>query len=311
MNADSTHRDKVTLVEVGLRDGLQNEAIPVSAEDRSRWFNGLADAGLRRIEAGSFVSPKWVPQMANTEQVMAGIQRRDEVSAEVLVPNSQGLESALACNADVIAVFTAASESFNRKNINCSIAESIARFQPVVAGAHDAGKRVRAYVSCVVGCPYEGPIAPAQVADVVTQLLELGADEVSLGDTIGVARPREIHALLDAVLPLVETDRLALHCHDTRGQALANIYAALERGIRTFDSAVAGLGGCPYARGATGNVATEDVLYLLQGEGFETGVDLQAVARIGETICRTLDRPNPSRVGRALAAARDDSADPQ
>lgn len=294
--------EKVTLVEVGLRDGLQNEATAVSHEDRARWFNALADTGLTRIEAGSFVSPKWVPQMANTDAVMQAIRRRDDVSAEVLVPNSKGLEAALAADADVIAVFTAASESFNRKNINCSIEESIARFEPVVSGAKSAGKRVRAYVSCVVGCPYEGPIAPGQVADVVQKLLELGADEVSLGDTIGVARPREIHALLDATLPLMPTENLALHCHDTRGQAIANIYAGLERGIRIFDSAVAGLGGCPYAKGATGNVATEDVLYLLQGEGFETGVDLHAVARVGQEICEMLDRPNPSRTGKALTA---------
>ncbi|BES71288.1 hydroxymethylglutaryl-CoA lyase [Marinobacter nanhaiticus D15-8W] len=295
-------REKVTLVEVGLRDGLQNESTPVSADNRVRWFDALADAGMKRIEAGSFVSPRWVPQMANTDEVMAQIQRRPDVSAEVLVPNTKGLEGALACDADVIAVFTAASETFNRKNINCSIAESIERFQPVVAGARAAGKRVRAYVSCVVGCPYEGRIAPGQVADVVKQLLELGADEVSLGDTIGVARPREVHALLDATLPLLPIENLALHCHDTRGQAIANIYAALDRGVRTFDSAVAGLGGCPYAKGATGNVATEDVLYLLQGEGFETGVDLDALARVGHEICEVLGRSNPSRTGKALAA---------
>lgn len=295
-------QEKVTLVEVGLRDGLQNESTPVSAENRARWFNALADAGHKRIEAGSFVSPKWVPQMANTDEVMDGIERRPDVSAEVLVPNTKGLEGALACDADVIAVFTAASESFNRKNINCSIAESIERFQPVVAGAHAAGKRVRAYVSCVVGCPYEGPIAPRQVADVVKQLMELGVDELSLGDTIGVARPKEIHALLDATLPLLPVENLALHCHDTRGQAIANIYAALDRGIRTFDSAVAGLGGCPYAKGATGNVATEDVLYLLEGEGFATGVDLHALARVGHEICDILGRANPSRTGKALAA---------
>ncbi|MAA64024.1 MAG: hydroxymethylglutaryl-CoA lyase [Alteromonadaceae bacterium] len=295
-------RDNVTLVEVGLRDGLQNESTPVSASVRADWYNALADAGLRRIEAGSFVSPRWVPQMANTDDVMRQIRRDAKLSAEVLVPNLKGLEGALASDADVIAVFTAASESFNQKNINCSIAESLERFQPVIAGAKQAGKRVRAYVSCVVGCPYEGPIAPAQVARVVEQLLAIGADEISLGDTIGVARPKEIHALLDATLPLLPTNKLALHCHDTRGQAIANIYASLERGIRTFDSAVAGLGGCPYAKGATGNVATEDVLYLLEGEGFDTGVDLDAVARLGDTICKTLDRANPSRVGRALTS---------
>lgn len=292
--------DWVDIVEVGLRDGLQNETTPVSPEHRAEWFSRLTGAGLRRIEAGSFVSPKWVPQMANTDQVMSAIQRPEGVFAEVLVPNDKGLAQALENNADVIAVFTAASESFNRKNINCSISESVERFRPVVAGAHSAGKPVRAYVSCVVGCPYEGAIAPGQVADVVQQLLAIGVDEVSLGDTIGVARPREIHRLLDAVMPLAAASQLALHCHDTRGQAIANIYAALERGIRTFDSAVAGLGGCPYARGATGNVATEDLLYLLAGEGLETGVDLDAVAALGNGICGLLDRTNPSRVGRAL-----------
>ena len=295
--------DRVEVVEVGLRDGLQNEATPVPFESRADWFNRLAGAGLRRIEAGSFVSPRWVPQMADTDRVLSAIQRPEGVSAEVLVPNDKGLERALAGDADVVAVFTAASERFNRKNINCSIDESIERFRPVVAGARAAGKPVRAYVSCVVGCPYEGAIEPGQVADVVQKLLTIGVDEVSLGDTIGVARPREIHRLLDAVMPLVATQRLALHCHDTRGQAIANIHAALERGIRTFDSAVAGLGGCPYARGATGNVATEDLLYLLTGEGMATGVDLEAVATLGNEICEQLARANPSRVGRALATS--------
>ncbi len=298
MSADN----HVTLVEVGLRDGLQNEKTPVSAEQRAQWFNALVHAGHTRLEAGSFVSPKWVPQMAHTDTVMAQISRPPGVLAEVLVPNERGLDGALATDADVISVFTAASESFNQQNINCSIADSIERFRPVVARARDAGRRVRAYISCVVGCPYEGAIPPTQVARVTEQLLALGVDELSLGDTIGVARPREIHALLDAVLPLVGGSQLALHCHDTYGQAIANIHAGLARGIRVFDTAVAGLGGCPYARGATGNVATEDVLYLLQGEGFETGVDLPAIARIGADICRHLERENPSRTGRALAA---------
>ncbi|OEY65527.1 hydroxymethylglutaryl-CoA lyase [Marinobacter sp. X15-166B] len=292
--------ETVTLVEMGLRDGLQNETTPVPAEVRAQWFDALARTGLRRIEAGSFVSPKWVPQMASTDQVLAQIERHPGLWAEVLTPNLRGLEQALAADADVVAVFTAASESFTQKNINCSISESIERFRPVAEEARKAGKYLRAYVSCVVGCPYEGPIAPSRVADVVEQLLDLGADEISLGDTIGVARPREIHALLDAVLPLLPASKLALHCHDTRGQAVANIYAALARDIRIFDSAVAGLGGCPYAKGATGNVATEDVLYLLEGEGFATGVDLNAVARVGHDICTYLGRANPSRVGRAL-----------
>lgn len=293
-------REFVTLVEMGLRDGLQNEATPVPADVRARWFNALAGTGLDRIEAGSFVSPKWVPQMANTDQVIAGIKRRDGLSVEVLTPNQKGLEGALAADADVCAVFTAASESFTQRNINCTIAESIERFRPVAEGAKAAGKRLRAYVSCVVGCPYEGAIQPSQVAPVVEQLLALGADEISLGDTIGVARPKEIHALLDAVLPLLPAKKLALHCHDTRGQAVANIYASLERGIRIFDSAVAGLGGCPYANGATGNVATEDVLYLLDGEGFDTGIDLEALAVVGNEICDFLERDNPSRVGKTF-----------
>lgn len=294
--ADNT----VTLVEVGLRDGLQNEKTPLSPGQRAEWFNALAAAGHRRIEAGSFVSPKWVPQMAGTDEVMSLIRKPAHVTAEVLVPNQKGLEAALQTSAEVMAVFTAASESFNRKNINCSIEESIERFRPVVEGARAAGRRVRGYVSCVVGCPYEGRIQPSQVAHVTRRLLDLGVDEISLGDTIGVARPREIHALLDAIIPDTGTDLLALHCHDTYGQAIANITVGLERGIRIFDSAVAGLGGCPYARGATGNVATEDVLYLLEGEGFVTGVDLQKVADLGASICQVLSRDNPSRTGKAL-----------
>lgn len=292
--------NQVTLVEVGLRDGLQNEKTAVSPVQRAEWFNALVAAGHRRIEAGSFVSPKWVPQMAGTDEVMTNIRKPDDVTAEVLVPNQKGLEAALKTSAEVVAVFTAASESFNQKNINCSIDESIERFRPVVEGAKAAGRRVRGYVSCVVGCPYEGSITPAQVADVTRRLMELGVDEISLGDTIGVARPREIHALLDAIIPDTGTEQLALHCHDTYGQAIANINAGLGRGIRIFDSAVAGLGGCPYAKGATGNVATEDVLYLLEGEGFDTGVDLQKIAALGAEICRSLQRENPSRAGRAL-----------
>ena len=291
--------DKVTLVEVGLRDGLQNERTAVPAATRADWFNRLARAGLPRIEAGSFVSPKWVPQMAGTDEVIAAIERPTGAAVEVLVPNQKGLEGALAAGCDRIAVFTAASEAFTRKNINCSIEESIERFRPVIEQSRQQGIPVRGYVSCIVGCPYDGPIAPAQVAQVVEQLLALGIDDVSLGDTIGVARPREIQQLLDAVMPLVPTERLALHCHDTFGQALANVLTGLERGIRTFDSAVAGLGGCPYARGASGNLATEDLLYLLQGQGLETGVDLEQVLSVGQDICHHLQRSTPSRVARA------------
>ncbi|MFE8071718.1 hydroxymethylglutaryl-CoA lyase [Marinobacteraceae bacterium S3BR75-40.1] len=295
--------EHVRIVEVGLRDGLQNEANEIPASQRTDWFNRLADAGLRDIEAGSFVSPKWVPQMAGTAEVIAGIQPHAGLHIHALVPNQKGLEAALESQVDTVAVFTAASDEFTRKNINCSIDESLERFKPVMQEARHQGLRVRAYVSCVVGCPYAGAIAPAQVAEVTRRLLHLGADEVSLGDTIGVARPREIHNLLDAIFSVANPERVALHCHDTYGQALANIMAGLERDIRIFDSAVAGLGGCPYARGATGNVATEDVLYLMQGQGLDTGVDLDAVASLGADICHTLDRPNRSRAGTAISQA--------
>lgn len=292
--------DRVDLVEVGLRDGLQNETMPVDAATRARWFNALADAGLNRIEAGSFVSPKWVPQMADTDQVIAGIQRRPGLAIETLIPNQKGLDAALAADVDRVAVFTAASQAFTRKNINATIAESLERFAPLVKAASKAGIRVRGYISTVVACPYAGPIAPGAVAELTEHLLELGCDDISLGDTIGVARPRDIDALLDAVLPSLPSERLALHCHDTYGQALANILQGLSRGIRTFDSAVAGLGGCPYAKGASGNLATEDLLYLLQGQGLKTGVDLEAVCRIGRDICDTLNRHTPSKVAQAM-----------
>ena len=295
--------DHVTIVEVGLRDGLQNEPQNVPATMRARWFNELAATGLQRIEAGSYVSPKWVPQMANTDEVIAGIEQATPAQIEVLAPNSKGLELALQHRCNTIAVFTAASESFTQKNINCSIEESLHRFEPVVASAKAAGKRVRGYVSCIVGCPYEGEITPAAVARVVQKLMAMEIDEISLGDTIGVARPKEIHQLLDAVLTEVAADKLALHCHDTYGQSLANVMTGLARDIRIFDSAVAGLGGCPYAKGASGNLATEDLLYLLDGEGFNTDVDLTAVANVGRSICQYLDRPNPSKVGQALSAA--------
>ncbi|PAU81166.1 hydroxymethylglutaryl-CoA lyase [Halovibrio salipaludis] len=292
--------DHAEIVEVGLRDGLQNERTPVDATTRARWFNALADAGLNRIEAGSFVSPKWVPQMASTDQVIAGIQRRPGLSVETLIPNQKGLDAALASRVDRIAVFTAASDAFTQKNINCSITESLERFAPLIEAANNAGLRVRGYISTIAACPYAGRIQPGAVADVTERLLGLGCDDISLGDTTGVARPREIDAILDAVLPLVPTERLALHCHDTYGQALANVLQGLERGIRTFDSAVAGLGGCPYARGASGNLATEDLLYLLEGQGLHTGVDLEAVCRIGNDICHRLDRRTPSKVAQAM-----------
>lgn len=297
---DSKSTDHVRIVEVGLRDGLQNEPQPVAAAVRADWFNALADAGLRSIEAGSYVSPKWVPQMADTEQVIAAIKPSAGLDINVLVPNLKGLEAALQHPCDTIAVFTAASESFTRRNINCSIQESLDRFAPMIQQAKAAGKRVRGYMSCVVGCPYEGKIEPHAVAHWSSRLFQLGVDEVSLGDTIGVARPREIHQLLDALLAVIPARQLALHCHDTYGQALANVMAGLARGLRTFDAAVAGLGGCPYASGATGNLATEDLLYLLAGEGFNTGVDLPQVAAVGRNICQQLGRSNASRVARAF-----------
>ncbi|MFO7788752.1 MAG: hydroxymethylglutaryl-CoA lyase [Halospina sp.] len=291
--------DHAKIVEVGLRDGLQNEATPVDATTRTRWFNALAEAGLNRIEAGSFVSPKWVPQMADTDQVIAGIQRRPGLSIETLVPNQKGLDAALAAGVNRIAVFTAASDAFTQNNINCTITESLERFAPLIQAANDAGIPVRGYISTVVACPYAGRIKPGAVADVTERLLNLGCDDISLGDTIGVARPKEIDEVLDAVLPSIPANRLALHCHDTYGQALANVLQGLNRGIRTFDSAVAGLGGCPYAKGASGNLATEDLLYLLEGQGLHTGIDLKAVCRIGNDICNTLNRRTTSKVSQA------------
>lgn len=293
---------RVKLVEVGPRDGLQNEPESVSTAQRIELIDRLADAGLAVIESGSFVSPKWVPKMADTASVLAGIRRHPGVSYPVLVPNMKGLELALAAEVGEIAVFGAASETFSRKNINCSIAESLERFAPVCESALAKGLRVRGYVSCVLGCPYEGGVDPAAVADVSRRLLDLGCYEISLGDTIGVGTPLKAQAMVDSVADVVPRERLAVHFHDTYGQALANILASLERGIAVVDSSVAGLGGCPYARGATGNVASEDVLYMLEGMGLETGVDLSALASAGRYISQILGRPAASRVSRALAA---------
>ncbi|TDT41384.1 hydroxymethylglutaryl-CoA lyase [Halospina denitrificans] len=295
--------DRVEIVEVGLRDGLQNEATPVPASLRAQWFNALSAAGLNRIEAGSFVSPKWVPQMADTETVIQAIDHRPGLSVEALIPNQKGLEAAMGVNGiDRLAFFTAASDAFTRKNINCTVEESLERFAPLMKQAKDAGYGVRGYVSCIVGCPYAGPIEPAAVARVCEKMMAMGVDELSLGDTIGVARPLEINRVLDAVLPAVPVERLALHCHDTYGQALANVLTGLERGVRTFDSAVAGLGGCPYAKGASGNLATEDLLYLLDGQGLETGVSLDRVFEVGQEVCSHLGKESPSRVAQALGA---------
>ncbi len=294
--------ERVTLVEVGPRDGLQNEPEPVPTEVKIALIDRLAACGLPVVEAASFVSPKRVPQMADAARVMAGIARRPGVRYPVLTPNMKGLEAALAAGAEEIAVFGAASESFSRRNINCGIDESLARFAPVCEAARARGLRVRGYVSCVLGCPYEGAVAPEAVARVARALLDLGCDEISLGDTIGVGTPGRARAMVEAVAAEVPIERLAVHFHDTYGQALANILAVLELGIAVVDSAVAGLGGCPYAPGATGNVASEDVLYMLDGLGIETGVDLDALARAGWFICDALGRPPASRVSRALRA---------
>ncbi|KAJ2842056.1 hypothetical protein GGI22_007680, partial [Coemansia erecta] len=263
----SSPQSYVKIVEVGPRDGLQNEKTLIPTETKVSLINRLADAGLPVVEATSFVSPKWVPQMGDAEKVMAKINRRPGVSYPVLTPNVKGLEAAIAAGATEVAIFGAASESFSQKNINCSIAESIRRFAQVTDAAKKAGLRIRGYVSCVAGCPYEGKVDPRVVASVAKDLSDLGCYEISLGDTIGVGRPREIQKMIDAVAKHVPISQLAIHCHDTYGQALANIYASLESGIRVVDSSVAGLGGCPYAKGATGNVATEDVVYMLEGNG--------------------------------------------
>jgi hydroxymethylglutaryl-CoA lyase len=293
---------RVRMVEVGPRDGLQNEAQILAAATKIALIEQLAEAGLSVIEAGSFVSPKWIPQMADTAAVLAGLKRKPGVSYPVLVPNLKGFDAARAAGVEEIAVFAAASESFSRRNINCSIAESLERFAPVAAAARQHGMRVRGYISCVVDCPYEGAIAPAAVADVAAELTALGCYEVSLGDTIGTGTPMRVQAMIEAVAAALPVERLAVHFHDTYGQALANILAALEKGIAVIDSSVAGLGGCPYAKGASGNVASEDVLYLLSGLGSETGVDLAKLAAAGAFISQILGREPASKVARALAA---------
>lgn len=295
---------KVRIVDVGPRDGLQNEPATVPTATKIELVNRLADAGLPAVEAGAFVSPKWVPQMADSAAVLKGIRRKPGVSYPVLVPNLQGFEAAVAAGVEEIAIFGAASETFSRKNINCSIAESLARFAPVAEAARAQGMRVRGYISCVVGCPYEGAIAPAAVAAVAKALDAMGCYELSLGDTIGVGTPGKVRAMIEAVARTVPVARLAVHLHDTYGQALANLYAALELGVATADSSVAGLGGCPYAKGASGNVATEDVVYMLDGLGIETGVDLGQVFEAGRFICAALGREPTSKVARALAAKR-------
>jgi hydroxymethylglutaryl-CoA lyase len=292
----------VRLVEVGPRDGLQNEAATVPVDVKVALIDRLSDAGCPAIEATSFVSPKWVPQMADAAEVMARIRRRPGTRYPVLTPNVKGFEAALAAGADEVAVFVAASESFSNRNINCSIAESLARAQPIFAAAKANGVRVRGYISCVLGCPYEGDVDPHKVAEIAAALYRAGSYEVSLGDTIGTGTAGRTQALVAAVAQHVPVAALAGHFHDTYGQALTNVYAALEMGVATFDASVAGLGGCPYAKGATGNVASEDVVYLLHGLGIVTGIDLDRLRAAGGFISEFLGRPPASRVARALAA---------
>jgi len=295
---------RVTLVDVGPRDGLQNEKENVGTADKARLVSLLQDAGLKEIEVTSFVSPKWVPQMADNTAVMAAIERRPGVRHSVLVPNMKGLEGALPTKPDEIVVFAAASEAFSQKNINCSIAESIERFAPVVAAAHEAGIKVRGALSCAVGCPYQGDVSADEVERVVQLMKAIGVDHLGVADTIGVGTPRKVQAAMERALkhyPLVEVSG---HFHDTYGQALTNIYACLEMGIHTFDASVAGLGGCPYAKGATGNVATEDVVFLLNGLGIETGINIDKLVDAGAFISGVLGRPPVSRVGKAILAKR-------
>ena len=297
-------KDSVRIVEVGPRDGLQNEPGEVPTAVKIELIERLADAGLPAVESTAFVSPKWIPQMADHTEVLEGIHRKAGVSYPVLTPNLKGFEAARAAGATEVAIFGAASEAFSRKNINCSIAESLDRFRPLVAEAKKHRIEVRGYVSCVLGCPYEGEVAPQRVAEVAGALYDMGCYEVSLGDTIGVGTPARTKAMIEACAARVPRDKLAGHYHDTYGQALANIYASLEAGVSTFDASVAGLGGCPYAAGASGNVATEDVVYMLNGLGLKTGVDLDRLVDIGQWICGVLGKTPSSKAGRALAAKK-------
>ncbi len=295
---------KVRLVEVGPRDGLQNEPQSVPTATKIALIHRLAACGLTAIEATAFVSPKWVPQMADAAAVMAGIEHRAGVSYPVLVPNEQGLEAALAAGATEVAVFAAASEAFSQKNINCTIKASLERFKPVLVKAKDAGVKVRGYVSCVLGCPYQGEVAPAAVADVAWMLFEMGCYEISLGDTLGSGTPEKTKAMIESVARRVPIKKLAGHYHDTCGMAVTNIYASLQMGVNVFDAAVGGLGGCPYAPGASGNVATEDVVWLLQGLGIDCGVDLDKLVDTAAWINHELGRDHSSKVTRAVLAKR-------
>lgn len=293
---------RVKIVEVGPRDGLQNEKQVVPAAVKIELIERLAEAGLPAVEATSFVSPKWVPQMGDNSEVLMGVRRKPGVGYPVLTPNLKGFDAAVEAGATEVAIFGAASETFSQKNINCSIAESLKRFEPVVSAASALDIPVRGYVSCVVGCPYEGVVPPQKAAEVAKILFDMGCYEVSLGDTIGVGNPASISRLIEACAAVVPIAKLAGHYHDTYGMAIANIYASLQQGMAVFDSSVAGLGGCPYAKGASGNVATEDVVYLLEGLGIVTGINLPALAATGEWISGILERPNGAKAGRALCA---------
>ena len=295
---------KVKIVEVGPRDGLQNEKEFVPIETKVELINQLSNAGFPNIEAASFVSPKWIPQMAGSAEVMATIARKSGTIYSALTPNMKGYEDALAAKTDEIVIFSAASEVFAQKNINCSIAESVERFIPVVNAAKRDGIQVRGSISCSFGCPYQGLVEPRQVAEVVKRMMDLGCDEIDIADTIGVGTPGEVAAVFEEILAFAPKELFSGHFHDTYGQSLANIYAAMEMGISIFHSSIAGLGGCPYAKGATGNVATEDVLYMLKGLGIETGIDFDAAIDAGEYITKKIGRPNASRAGRAITAKK-------
>jgi len=296
--------NRVTIVDVGPRDGLQNEKQTVSTAHKVELVHRLQAAGLREIEVTSFVSPKWVPQMADNAEVMSGLRGRDNVRYSVLVPNMKGLEAALPTEPDEVVVFGAASEAFSQRNINCSIAESIERFRPVVAAAHDANLKVRGAISCSLGCPYQGAVSPDEVERVVMLMKGIGVDHCGVADTIGVGTPKRVQAAMERALKHYPLHEVSGHFHDTYGQALANIYACLEMGIHTFDASIAGLGGCPYAKGATGNVATEDVVFMLKGLDIETGIDLETLVDAGAFISEVLGRLPVSRAGKALLAKR-------
>ncbi len=295
---------RVLITEVGPRDGLQNEKQPVSTDAKVELCTRLLQAGVRQLEATSFVSPKWVPQMADAAEVMARLPRPAGVTVSVLTPNMKGFEAALAAGADEVVIFAAASETFSMRNINCSIAESIERFRPVAQAAKQHRLRLRAALSVAFGCPYEGEVPVAAVVDVASRLRDLGCDEIGIADTIGVGTAAQVERVFDAVAREVPLDRLSGHFHDTYGQAIANVVASLQAGVFRFDSSIAGLGGCPYAKGATGNVATEDVVYLMHGLGIETGLDLDALVDTGQWISRELGRASASRAGNAIAARR-------